>query len=554
MQHNYSTLIQHYIMRALSLFIVITTFCLGIISAKAQNQFQIHNAIDSTSVQMGSVINYAIQIDGNKDKNVIFPEGDSFSPLEVLESFKIDTLEEGGKYRLLKQYALIHFDTGHYYIPKQKVTIGDKSFFTDSLKVEIRDVVVDTSKVKLYDVKGLMSVEDVSSTNWKRIFFWVLGILTLIGLVLLVIWKFGIGDTKNKEEIPPYNRAVLGLENIDNTLLVENKHKEYYSNLTDLAKSYLDEEVTHDALESTTDELIASLLEKVKNKELFIEKELVLEFGETLKTADLSKFAAITPPDGVAQNDKLIIQKFIDEVHRGIPELSEEQLLQNEAYREEQAKIKKQERQKIMVLASIVVVIWGTLTFIGVDNYHRIKGYILNQSGASLLHHQEWITSSYGVPGVSINTPGLLTRNPIELNEKDQQMLSGNQVYVYGKLQDKFNIILNTVSFRQDVGFTVDKGIEGVFKQIEQMGGANILVKNEEYKTVSGTEGARVFGSFDYQIPETTINVKFDYNILIFAEDQGSQQIFVFCEQDDEDAQEVMKKIINSVEINKSND
>ena len=553
MQHNYSTNIQHYKKRVFSLYILFFIVLSGITSANAQNQFQVKNAIDSSSVKIGSVINYAIQVEENKGKNVIFPEGDSFSPLEVLESYKIDTLDEGGRYRLLKQYALTQFDTGHYYIPKQKVIIGDKTFFTDSLKVEIRDVVIDTSKTKLYDVKGLMTVEDLSETNWKRIILWALAILLLAGLVVFGIWKFGIGIKKAKEELPAYDRAILGLRDIDNSLLEAGKHKEYYSQLTDLAKGYLDEEVTDHALESTTDELVAAMQEKVKAGKVHLDKESILEFRKTLETADLAKFAAMSPPQGVAQHDKKIVQEFIDKVHQGLPEPTEEELLQNEAYRKEQERKQKLHRQKVMLIAGIAALILGGLTFLGAENYYKIRSFVLNKSGASLLH-QEWITSTYGVPGVSVSTPGLLTRNPIELNEKDQQLLSGNQVYIYGKLEDKFNIIVNTISFRQDVGFTVDQGVESIFKQIESMGGANILVKSEDYKTVGGTEGAKVFGSFDYQVPETTITIKFDYNIVIFAESQGSQQVFVFCEQEDKDAQKVMKKIINSVEINKRND
>ena len=85
-------------------------------TVQAQFQSQVRNAIDSTSIVIGSVANYAIQVEGNKGKNVVFPEVDSFSPLEVLEASKVDTLDEGGNYRLLKQYALTQFDTGHYMI------------------------------------------------------------------------------------------------------------------------------------------------------------------------------------------------------------------------------------------------------------------------------------------------------------------------------------------------------------------------------------------------------------------------------------------------------
>lgn len=532
-----------------SFLIFLTSFSV----ANAQEQYQIRSAVDSTSVKMGAVINYAIQVEGNKDKKVVFPEGDSFSPLEVLESFKIDTLDEAGKYRLLKQYALTQFDTGHYTIPQQKVIVANKTFYTDSVKIEIRDVVVDTSKVKMYDVKGLLSVEDISETNWKSIIFWAIGILLLVGLIIFTIWKFNIGVKESEDDLPAFDRAMLNLGRVDKNLLTENKYKEFYSELTDIAKKYLDEEVTDDALESTTDELEASLLKKIEENKLYIGEGEVDEFINTLKTADLSKFAAINPSAGEAENDQRIITDFLNSVKRGLPELTEEQLMQNETYRKEKERKKKIQRQKVMLVASIIAIILGGLAYVAVQNSYKIKDFVLNTTGASLLH-KDWITSTYGVPGISINTPGLLTRNPIQLNEKDQQLLSGRQVYVFGTLDSKFNILLNSANFRSNVQFTVETGVENVFKQIEQMGGKNIVVKNEDYKTLGGIEGAKVFGSFDYQIPETDVTYNLNYIMLIFAEEQGTQQVFVSYAEGDEDAKKVADKVLNSVEIKKSSD
>jgi len=281
------------------LFFLISTFSF------AQEQFQVRSAIDSTSIEMGSVVNYAIQVEENKDKLVVFPEGDSFSPLEVIKSFKIDTLDEGGRYRLLKQYALTQFDSGHYTIPRQKIVIGSKTFYTDSLAVEVRDIVVDTSKQKLYPIKGLQAVEDLSETNWWRVIYWVLGILVLIGLVAFLYWKFG-GKKKFKEEdLPAYDQAVLALKRIEVDSLIEAKaYKKLYSQLTDVAKGYLDKEISENALESTTDEVVASLQQMMKKGKLSIKQSVLDDFKRTLQTADFAKFAAINPSEEVAKKDK----------------------------------------------------------------------------------------------------------------------------------------------------------------------------------------------------------------------------------------------------------
>ena len=94
MQQNYLSLIKHFKTQAFSSLVLFVFLFASFNTVIAQNQFQVRNAIDSTSVKIGAVINYAIQVEENKDKTVIFPEGDSFAPLEVIESFKIDTLDE----------------------------------------------------------------------------------------------------------------------------------------------------------------------------------------------------------------------------------------------------------------------------------------------------------------------------------------------------------------------------------------------------------------------------------------------------------------------------
>jgi len=93
---------------------------------------QVTSSIDSTKIKIGEQITYKIQVEADTTDLVIFPEGQTFSPLEMIESYKIDTTKSDSKYNFIKKYGLTQFDSGHYTIPKQKVIIGDKTFFTDS--------------------------------------------------------------------------------------------------------------------------------------------------------------------------------------------------------------------------------------------------------------------------------------------------------------------------------------------------------------------------------------------------------------------------------------
>ena len=84
---------------------------------------QVSAKIDSSTIKIGEQIKYQIEVNSNPEDLVVFPEGETFSPLELVESLEPDTIRNNGKYRLLKEYFLTQFDSGKYVIPSQEVLI-----------------------------------------------------------------------------------------------------------------------------------------------------------------------------------------------------------------------------------------------------------------------------------------------------------------------------------------------------------------------------------------------------------------------------------------------
>ena len=75
---------------------------------------QVTSSIDSTNIKIGEEIRYTIEVQVDSTDIVIFPEGQTFAPLEMVDSYKIDTTFEQAKYRLIKKYGLTQFDSGKY--------------------------------------------------------------------------------------------------------------------------------------------------------------------------------------------------------------------------------------------------------------------------------------------------------------------------------------------------------------------------------------------------------------------------------------------------------
>ena len=509
---------------------------------------QVAASIDSTSIQIGQEIRYKMQVETDSTQIVIFPEGQTFSPLEVIESYKTDTTKSGNRFNLIKEYALTQFDSGHYTIPRQKVMVGDQVFLTDSLKVEVRDVLVDTTKQKMFKIKPLVDV-DASFFNWKKYIWWIVISLLLIGLITFFVLRRKKRKEAKEDELPPYERAILALQRIDAShLLEQDSHKEYYSQLSDTARKYIDEEVYDHAMESTTDELIERLDEEIKTGALNLDKHTIEELKTVLKTADMAKFAKSKPDIGTAKADRNVIERVINETKEAIPEPTEEELLADEEYRKTVAE--KKLRRKIIFgsLASIAAIAITLTVFIIVKGYDVVKDSILGHPTKELAE-TEWLSSAYGSPPVTIATPKVLIRNNFQLTEEQKQILKGNETFVYGSLIGNFYISVSTIQYNQQTEVDLNKIVEGVVGNFESQGAKNISVKDEEYETLGGAKGVKVFGSLEVTNAVTKKDQKSDYLMLNFGENGGFQQIMVVYNKEDRYAKDVAQRIINSVEL-----
>src|SRR5690606_26649181 len=166
-------------MRSWGISLLSFVFCLSSFVSNAQ----VTASIDSTKIKIGEQITYKIEVETNPDNLVVFPEGQTFLPLEMIDSYPIDTIKNKDKYNLIKKYGLTQFDSGTYTIPRQKIIISDKTFLTDSLKVEVNTIVVDTLKQGLYDIKPIIEVKEMGSDWWKYLLYTLLALAIVVGLL-----------------------------------------------------------------------------------------------------------------------------------------------------------------------------------------------------------------------------------------------------------------------------------------------------------------------------------------------------------------------------------
>ncbi|GGI56073.1 hypothetical protein [Winogradskyella haliclonae] len=519
---------------------------------------QVTTEVDTTNIRIGEQISYKIKVETDSTKLVVFPEGQTFMPLEVVEALKIDTTKKASKFQLLREYKLTQFDSGSYYIPRQKIIVGDTPFFTDSLKVDVNTIEIDTTKQGLYDIKPIIEV-DKSASKWWLYLLIVLAAIALIGFLLYwFIWrKKPLTEEEEIALLPPYDRAKLAISKLENQNYLERSDlKGFYSELTFIIRKFLDEKVYDRSLESTTDQLIERLQLLKDGNQFNFQKDTISNIDTIFKRADLVKFAKSQPDIALAELDKQTISNELDAVKAILPEPSEEEKLLNLQYKEAQER--KEKRKKILLTTAISLFIL-IATFVGFGTtygFGYVKDKILGHNSIELLEGN-WVKSAYGFPPIYIETPKVLKRVEVELPEEAEGKVK-TLIFNYTGENDEFNIATQTtiIGKQKEEDADVQKAInlnniiEQNLKKWEDSGVRNIITKNEEFLTPNEAQGIKTFGTAEFPTSEEDEFYEAEYMLLSFTTEQVVQQITIVWRVNDSYADDIVKRVVDSIELN----
>ena len=516
---------------------------------------KVTTSIDSSQIKIGSQFNLTLKASVNAKDKVVFPNAKNFGALEVLESYPIDTIKNNSQYELIKKYGLTQFDSGKYLIPKLIVKINQKDFQTDSLSIVVNNVKVDTTKQQMYDIKDIIATEEEPRSEWWKL-------LVLLALIIasgfgsyFIIKRLQKGKVKEEEFFAsPIEKAIAYLQNLDKKQLVQKGDvKEYYSEMTDIARTYIEESVHIQAMESTSSELMDSLKKAISEKKMFVNREELDKFRQVLENSDLVKFAKSKPLQFEIEKDKSIVDKFLLIVDKALPRTEEqaEALFAEEVRRKE---LKKQKFMRTAISVGIAVVLF--VISLGIFAYtfglDYLKEHHIGYTTEELLE-KEWITSEYGEPAIVIETPKVLKRNNDEKiqNNLPENVKSTNR-FMYGSIIDDFSIVLVTTAFKDTTKIDLEVALENDLKELERFGAKNIIVKTADFENVKGLSGKKSYGSFTTFNEITKEDQKMSYEIVVFAQAGGAQEFFLIYKEDDEHAKQIMEKIQNSIELRKA--
>ena len=537
----------------MKLFLNILIICFVSLQSITINSQSVTATVESDSILIGKELSYIIDIKSEKVENIIFPDSTSFTPFELISETKIDTLKREDGFSFSKKYGITSFDEGDYIIPKIKVQIGDKLFSTDSKKITVNLVEVDTTKQGLYDIKP--SFDKFSSleilklslkNNYPIILFIVLLIFILIYFRLKIIRFFNpllnIKPTLRPIELIKKRLSDLEKTNIDSSADI----KSFYSDLTFALRSFFEKEVYDRALESTTGELILKLNNISEIKSFAISKNSINRIEDIFKRADLVKFAKFLPEKNVIQNDLKTINEEIKNLSESLPEPSEEEKLKNINYQKLAEKKLKNQRLKIVSI-SIASLLFISFIFSGLVNgfQYTLDKITLNENLRLL--NKVWVKSEYGSPGIFVETPDALLRINSENEFLYDDFKLDSQFYFSNSNQSIEFFISNYSSDSKIEPPNFQSILDLNLDYLEIMGLQNMFTKYEEFETKNKAKGLLISGTSDFKIGENKYKSG-NYSVVGFLTETGFKTIILLTHES-KYIDKIKERIINSIEV-----
>ena len=199
-------------------------------------------------------------------------------------------------------------------------------------------------------------------------------------------------------------------------------------------------------------------------------------------------------------------------------------------------------------MAAFASVIIAAVIFGSIKGFDELKDKTLGNEMRSLSEGR-WIKSEYGSPSIIIETPKVLVRTVDSLVPKSA-VIKRKSLFTYGRINDPLYVRVSTVKFSQEQQLELESSLDMSLALLEKAGAKNLVVKRDDFETESGIKGIKAYGDFHVQVSENKVlKKKSSYELLLFAQENGLQEVLVVYQDDSRFSEAIKDRIINSIEL-----
>ncbi|MEE1184245.1 MAG: hypothetical protein UHZ06_07185 [Paludibacteraceae bacterium] len=278
-------------------------------------QFTVSSQLDSASIQIGEQARLRLSVAQPTNLQVSIPIlSDTITKgIEIVEMVKADTISlSDSRIQVNYDYLITSFDSGFYFIPSYTYAAAGDTLQTAPLGLSVTTVTVNP---ETDDVKAIKPIMD-APFYWSELFTWVgyfLLAFLVVSLIIFVLLKYVFKkkvpfiDQTPQPVIPPHIVALEKLEEIKVQKIWQcGDIKVFYTQVTDVLRVYLEGRFGINAMELTSDEIMAL----VKKEPGLNEVRAALK--DLLTLADLVKFAKMVPIENQNERSLLIAFDVVD--------------------------------------------------------------------------------------------------------------------------------------------------------------------------------------------------------------------------------------------------
>lgn len=284
------------------------------------SQIKIQNFVDKKEVYLGDVVNYHIIIE--HPKNIELSKFEIYNVIKdttgaenfVLYSTKINKTKKLFSNKIIQEFVfkLIPVQLGTLKINEINIryinlqTNENKIIIVPSIELSVKPY--PKPKKKVFDGE----IIDIKKQIWVKNYLWLILCLLLVFSILgWIVYQYKLKprmQTQNLNVEQQVDIKEVALKKLDDlwqkNYLSLGLIREFYFELTEIVRWYIEKKFEVNALELTTEELFNVLKKKV-------DKKYNLELKSFLDNADLAKFAKYRPDEKQIVQDFEIAKKLI---------------------------------------------------------------------------------------------------------------------------------------------------------------------------------------------------------------------------------------------------
>lgn len=283
---------------------LIVTALFGGMLVKAQTPVL---TLPKDSIELGEPLEVSLRLtlaQGTDYTWALWP--DTLSGIEILDLGTLDTLSQDSDSLVLNQTAtLTSYDSAWVEIPALAVRVaGDPRYsLPQMLYVRFPEVAADA---EYYDIKAPQEIP----LNYWLIAAYIAAALLLIALIIWAVQRYKNRPPKTQKApevyIPPVEWALQALDELaQKELWQKGAVKQYYSELVDILRHFIQKEFGQKTMECTAEELVQKL------QSLERDRENLAQLTGTLRLSTMVKYARQAPLAGENEQAFASVKQFV---------------------------------------------------------------------------------------------------------------------------------------------------------------------------------------------------------------------------------------------------